>query len=122
MKDVKRCVDDGIYLSLGEIAEGDGYGDGRDCGDHHWVAGGAGDGWGGAVWDTRDGEGQCDGWGHDWGGNGNGHGHMPEPNIGLLALSIPFPMTNCEVRRTDRILRCAGCIGGFECPIHGRRL
>ncbi len=32
-----------------------------------------------------------------------------------------LPMTN-EYCRTERVFRCAGCVGGYECSIHGRRL
>ena len=32
------------------------------------------------------------------------------------------PVTNEDSRRTERVFLCAGCIGGFECSIHGKRL
>ncbi len=33
-----------------------------------------------------------------------------------------MPMTCEDGRRTERVFRCAGCIGGCECPVHGVRL
>ncbi len=33
-----------------------------------------------------------------------------------------LPMSNEYAARTERLFRCAGCVGGFECSIHGRRL
>ena len=44
------------------------------------------------------------------GGNGSGPGNDP------------LHVSNDDARRTDRVFHCAGCVGGFECPIHGRRL
>ena len=33
-----------------------------------------------------------------------------------------MPMTSEESRRTERLFLCAGCVGGFEGPLHGVRL
>ncbi len=60
----------------------------------------------------------------NWGG-GDGHamGTWDEGSSGInLCDAMTLPMANEEGRRTERIFRCAGCIGGYECSIHGRRL
>ena len=75
------------------------------------------------------GEGIADGYG--WGPCGHGdidyaHG-TADGNIGNhdgngFTWRQPLPATNHSARRTERIFRCPGCIGGYECSIHGRRL
>lgn len=88
------------------------------------------DGWGG----NADGHG-----GHEdyleGEGNGDGDGYGYADGAGEVSV-LPFidgawsfgerhawvSTTNDDCRRTDRVFRCAGCVGGFECPLHGRRL
>ncbi len=60
------------------------------------------------------GSGQADG--HAW-GQSSGRGSSG----GTICFQV-LPMTHEEGRRTERVFRCAGCIGGFECSIHGSRL
>ncbi len=83
-------------------------------------------------------------WSGDWTGNGSGHdglgsysggfsdgfgdsfggGGFGADGFGYVGLTSnrQVPASNEEARRTDRVFRCAGCIGGFECSIHGKRL
>lgn len=42
----------------------------------------------------------------------NGHGRFEEGGAFIWS----------GMRPTDRVFRCPGCVGGFECPVHGRRL
>ena len=98
--------------------------------DYDYVHNTGGDGYGYG----RFGDGESDG--HGYGGVGDGDGDGAGDGDGCSANnhyhdsgaayggrpSGPLPMTRDDRRRTERILRCAGCIGGFECPLHGRRL
>ncbi len=104
-------------------------------GEEVWPELGQADGYG---WSDRAGSGLSDGYGHeddpggdgnghgwsfgDEGGNGNGPGYPDGPSGFPSKYGEALNVTNEESRRTDRIFRCAGCIGGFECSIHGRRL
>ena len=77
-----------------------------------------------------------DGHGHGWGGgSGGGYGYgnagpqggvdggiVGYPSGGGIICADVLTITNADARRTERIFRCAGCVGGFECPIHGVRL
>ena len=63
---------------------------------------------------TQGGEGTGDGWGAG-ALYGVRHGGDMSGNYFLL-------MADSEGRRTERVFRCAGCVGGYECSIHGRRL
>ncbi len=80
----------------------------------------------GAEWRANDPIGPTDGFGFGWGqglldqGGGGGYGFYGGNGSGPG--NDPLPITNDECRRTDRLLRCAGCVGGFECPVHGTRL
>ncbi len=104
---------------------GSGHGDGHGYG---WPRGnGDGDGHGfssGNDDDMDDGTGDGDGHG-DGDGEGliliYGGGH-PFSDVVDADIFGPLPMGNEEARRTERIFRCAGCVGGYECSIHGRRL
>ncbi len=76
------------------------------------VGGGSADGQGIGYWGSggyENGHGYHDGTFGNHGGNG-------------FTWSMPLPATNHSARRTERVFRCAGCVGGFECPIHGVRL
>ncbi len=81
---------------------------------------------------TQHGRGYGDGYGI---GHGAGHGHVDGQGDGFgFSMSEDhgsgwansdgeaLPMSADDIQRTERILRCAGCIGEYECPIHGRRL
>ena len=78
-----------------------------------------GDGWG---WGT--GDGSCPGTGHAFGKSANyGQGRgSPEGWDNLDFGWHPVPSANEDMRRTERVFRCPGCIGGYECSIHGRKL
>ena len=52
------------------------------------------------------------------GGVGEGHYINGSGYIG----NMPFSVTGEDSRRTERVFLCAGCIGGYECSIHGGRL
>ncbi len=86
---------------------------------------GSGDGYGRSTHliQSHDiGYGDSDGHGIGYGnayGSGNGD---TVGNRSTILYEILLPITNEEAPRTERIFRCAGCIGGFECSIHGRRL
>ncbi len=93
------------------LCSGDGYGYGRGMSD------GMGDGHGDGYENAE--------------GGGNGQGcylgrgcSCRGAKGGGRAYDHEFwmPITSDDARRTARIFRCAGCVGGFECPIHGRRL
>ncbi len=79
---------------------------------------------------TQDaGEGQADGYGWGWCGAGdiesaygNGDGNVGHRGGAGFALALVLPVTNHSARRTERLFRCAGCVGGYECSIHGVRL
>lgn len=74
------------------------------------------------------------GYGNDTGaGCGNGHAVGKEANFGRMGGSFTggdwldfgwedVPVVNDNALRTTRVFRCPGCIGGYECSIHGRRL
>ena len=81
---------------------GDGVGDGYGYGYGHGLG----------ILGFADGGGHADG--HAWGHHGAASG-------GEICFQV-LPMTSDEGRRTERVLLCAGCVGGFECPLHGRRL
>ena len=95
-------LDDGLDSSacLPDFVSGNGYGN----------LGGYGGGYAGGHGYGPRADGGVDG--------GNGYYIDGTGNIG----DMPFTVTNDDSRRTERIFRCAGCIGGCECPIHGVRL
>lgn len=70
---------------------------------------------------TGDGAGYGYGYGNGGVGDGDGYGFAEGSADGLDGVPVGLPVTN-DIRRTSRVFRCPGCIGGFECSIHGRRL
>ncbi len=85
------------------------------------IADGNSHGWGSSadiwvdVWSDTWGGGFGTGFGSRDGEAGKGYGYGYRYNEPVFA-------TNEAARRSSRIFRCAGCVGGFECPVHGRRL
>lgn len=79
---------------------------------------------------TQDaGEGSADGYGYGWSGAGvcgylavTVDGSLGIHNGAGLQWHGALSVTNHSARRTERVFLCPGCIGGFECSIHGRRL
>ncbi len=81
-----------------------------------------------------DGRGHGNGYGAAAGyGDGNGYGETAGFSNGDMAegqVLVGHESFNSEdgafiwsdVRPTERVFRCPGCIGGYECSIHGRRL
>ncbi len=64
------------------------------------------------------GNGGGEGYGYGAGvGYGNADGHDTE-----MGGEYFLPVSCAEGPRTTRVFLCAGCIGGYECSIHGRRL
>ncbi len=95
--------------SLDRVSDGHGYGFRSEVGlGTRWGIEGHAFGAGGGL-----GDGIGDSYGEEMHPYGFGEDFIPDQ---------PLPITNEEARRTERLFRCAGCIGGFECPIHGRRL
>ncbi len=101
-----------------EDGDGDGDGDGEGSDVIRYIGisnapgsgGGDGHGWGN---DTPEGDG-------DGIGDSNGRGGYSGERYGLGKGILG--MTDDMARRTERVFLCAGCIGAYECPIHGRRL
>ena len=92
---------------------------------------GDGDGYGFVGPDDDDGYGIADGNGDSGGrgnGTGDGHGHFTVLGSSLNGGGVgdgnvqTMPMVNEGAPRTERIFRCAGCVGPYECSIHGRRI
>ena len=104
MREIRRATFG--WPEIYEVTFEDGYGYGLGQG---WLRD---PNWGGHnTNDLPDGKGMGDGWGHD----SDGSGASSAPLISLL-------VADSDGRRTERVFLCAGCVGGFECPIHGRRL
>ena len=80
-----------------------------DWSDGHGHGHGGGSG-GGYSYGDRHGSGGVDG------------GIVGFPSGSGIIFDDVFTTTNEDARRTERVFRCAGCVGGFECPIHGVRL
>lgn len=87
----------------GLTADGIGYGNGDD---EYFTPGGSGDGYGYSLPSTS-----------GPGGDGNADGHDTQ-----MGGEYYLPVSCAECSRTERVFLCAGCIGGYECSIHGRRL
>ena len=99
-----------IWLNPDQGASGDGM-EFDACGSYD---DGFGDGDGDGHGDAFYGSGEGDGCGY--GRAGMGEGYCAD------SLVIPILFANEADRRTERVFRCAGCIGRYECSIHGRRL
>ena len=79
-------------------------------------------GWGHAA-------GEGDGWGNGSGGSisyawnmGAAPPRRESRGAGIMNSNSPMHMSSDDGVRTQRIFRCPGCIGHYECSIHGRRL
>ena len=69
------------------------------------------------------GYGYSDGYGDRDGGSAYIDGNGTAKGAGYCGFNeAGFAHCGDDPPRTERIFRCAGCIGGFECSIHGRRL
>lgn len=95
-------------------------------------ADGQGDGYGFGVDQGDDGYGAADGNGDPSGGGsggGDGHGFFVPSGSSMSGSSgggdggrMVMSMVSEEARRSERVFCCPGCIGHYECSIHGRRL
>ena len=107
--DFWRVADPAAHMAYDLCWRNEGDGQGQYGGHSRGGAGGTADG---------------HGYGYDIGaGDADGYSEVAYEVDREIELRRHFMLAaNDDARRTDRVFLCAGCVGGYECSIHGVRL